>query len=90
MLLPDELVTFTLKPDNPSNCTLTLPSGKAAYSVITEHSKKGTTTQIRNAQDEIIAYSEWRDVLPDKVTVGDKKPMSLNDWMKKSMIPFKE
>ena len=86
----DDLTILTLTPDNPSNCTITDSLGVAVYSVITEHTKKATITQVRNADDEIIAYSEWRDVLPDKVTIGDKKPMSLGDWMKKSMIPFKE
>lgn len=85
-----ELTTLTLTPDNPSNTVITSPTGEVVYSVVTEHTKKATITQVRNAQEEIIASSEWRDVLPDKITFGSQKPVSLAEWMRRSIIPFKE
>lgn len=88
--VPEENLTLTLQPDNVSNTVLVSESGEQMYSVFTEHSKKATVTSIRNSKDEIIASLEWRDVLPDKVTVGERKPMLMTDWMKRSMIPFKE
>ncbi|KAF7799792.1 hypothetical protein EIP86_011034 [Pleurotus ostreatoroseus] len=86
----DEIIVLTLTPDNPSNTTITTATGDIAYIAVTENSKKGTFTQVRNAEEEVIAFSEWRDVRPDKITIGDRKPVSLGDWMRRSMIPFKD
>lgn len=83
-------LSLTLTPDNPSNTTLVAQTGETLYSVVTEHTKKATFTQVRNANGDVVAFSEWRDVLPDKVTFGDKKPVSLADWMRQSIVPFKE
>ena len=85
-----DLTVLTLTPDNVKNCTITDALGVLVYSVATEYTGKATFTRVRNAKDEIIATLEWRDVLSDKVTIGDRKPMSLGDWMKKSLIPYKE
>ncbi|KAJ3534053.1 hypothetical protein NM688_g7191 [Phlebia brevispora] len=84
------LTVLTLTPDNVSNTTITSSTGEVLYYVITEHTKKATYTCVRNAQQEVIASSEWQDVLPDKVTIGNRKPMSLAVWMRRSMIPFKD
>ena len=86
----DEILVLTLTPDNPCNTTLVSHTGQILYIVSTEHTKKTTTTTVRNANQEVIASLEWRDVRPDRVTFGDKKDVSLADWMKKSIIPFKE
>ena len=85
----DDLIVLTITPDNPSNCCIMSATGEVVYTVITEH-KKTTITQVRDSKGDIIASSEWRDVLPDKITIGDKKPISLGDWMRRSVIPFKE
>ncbi|KAI0671435.1 hypothetical protein C8Q78DRAFT_973324 [Trametes maxima] len=81
-------VTLTLTPDNPSNAAVLDPDGKELYVVYTEHSKSATTTHVKNADEQILASLEWRDVLPDKVTLGTKGPMSLRDWLHTSLIPF--
>ena len=86
----DGLTKFTLTPDNPCNTTLTNQNGEVTYTIVTDHTKKATTTQVRNAQEEVIGSSEWRDVLPDKVTFGSKKPLSLSEWMRRSIVPFVE
>ncbi len=86
----EELLVLTLAPNNPSNTIITSATGDVVYTVVTEHTKTTTTTQIRNAHEEVVASSEWRDVLPDKITIGNSKPISLGDWMKRSLVPFKE
>ena len=85
-----EITTLTFTPDNPCNTTITSATGEALYSVVTEVTKKSTYTQVRDAKDEVIGSLEWRDMLPDRVTVKDQRPVSFSDWMKKSIVPFKE
>ena len=86
----DDAITLAFTPDNPCNTTITSPLGDVLYSVVTEHTKKATYTQVRDAHDDVIGSLEWRDMLSDKVTVGHDKPVPYSDWMKKSLIPFKE
>lgn len=90
MIIPEENLTLTLTPNNVSNTTLISEDGRRLYTVITEHTKKATVTSVRNFRDEVIASLEWRDVLPDKVTIGERKPVLMTEWMKRSVIPFKE
>lgn len=89
-MFSDETAVLTLTPDNPSSTTITSATGEVVYFVDTKYSEKGAFTQVHNAKEEVIAFSEWRDVLPDKITIGEKKPVSLGDWMKRSVIPFKQ
>ncbi|KAI0360162.1 hypothetical protein OH77DRAFT_1434456 [Trametes cingulata] len=79
--------TLVLSPDNPCNAAVIDEQGKQLYTVYTEHGKT-TVTHVKNADDEVIASLEWRDVLPDKVTVGNKGPMSLRDWLHTTLVPF--
>lgn len=85
-----EITTFTFTPDNPCNTTVTSETGDVLYSVVTEHTKKATFTQVRDVDDEVIGSLEWRDVLPDRVTLQSGRSVSFSDWMKKSIVPFKE
>ena len=85
----ENVLTLVMKPNNPANTTLATEDGEVYYTSYTEH-EKTSRTQVRNADDEIIASLEWRDTLPDKVTYGSSKPCSIWDWMKKSIIPFKQ
>ncbi|GJE94564.1 hypothetical protein PsYK624_107340 [Phanerochaete sordida] len=85
-----EITTLTFSPDNPCNTTITSSEGDVLYNVVTEITKKTTYTQVRDADDEVIASLEWREMLSDRVTIGDRRPVPFSDWMKKSMIPFKE
>ena len=85
----DEIITLIMRPNVPVNTTLATEDGKVYYTVFTEHGKT-SKTQVRNADDEIIALLEWRDTLPDKVTFGHNKPCSIWNWMKKSIVPFKQ
>jgi len=82
-----EFLSLCLRNDNVSNCTLSTEDGKVLYTVYTEHTPK-TITQVRNTENEVIASLEWRETLSDRVTLGDNKPVALNNWMKKSIIPF--
>ena len=80
---------LTLSPDNPSNTTIFDADNKALYTVHTEHTKAATTTRVQNAEDVELAALEWREVLPDKVTLaGGKGPMSLREWLRTSLVPF--
>ncbi len=85
-----DIIKLTLSPDNPVNCSLVNDEGETLYTVITEFQPKDTITTVRNASQDVIASLQWRDHLPDKVTIGDKQPISLRDWMKRSLIPFVE
>ncbi|KAI0087303.1 hypothetical protein BDY19DRAFT_244750 [Irpex rosettiformis] len=87
---PDGILSLTLLLDNPCNTTLVSQTGQTLYTVSTEHTKKATTTIVRNVDQEVVASLEWRDVRPDRVTFGNKKDISLADWMKKSILPFKD
>ncbi|EKM58061.1 uncharacterized protein PHACADRAFT_252049 [Phanerochaete carnosa HHB-10118-sp] len=89
MIVPEEDITLTLTPDNVSNTALVSETGRRLYTVSTEHGK-ATTTSVRNTRDEVIASLEWRNVFPDKVTIGSKEPILMTEWMKRSIIPFKD
>ncbi|KAI0661467.1 hypothetical protein C8Q70DRAFT_910873 [Cubamyces menziesii] len=80
---------LTLSPDNPCNTTLLNEDGKELYHVHTEHGS-ATTTFVKDADGQVLASLEWRDVLPDKVTLGQnsKGPMSIRDWLHTSLVPF--
>ena len=80
---------LTLSPDNPCNTTLLNEDGKELYHVHTEHGS-ATTTFVKDADGQVLASLEWRDVLPDKVTLGQnsKGPMSIPDWLHTSLVPF--
>ncbi len=80
---------FTFEHDNPCDTRILDEHRKVVYSVITDHGLK-PSTHIRNAQEEVIAWSEWRDVLPDKITLGSGRPMSLSSWLHRSLTPLKE
>ncbi|KAK7690587.1 hypothetical protein QCA50_005685 [Cerrena zonata] len=84
----EDVLSLIMTPNVPVNTTLATEDGKVYYTIFTEHGKT-SRTQVRNAHEEIIASLEWRDTLPDKVTFGRNKPVSIWDWMKKSVIPFK-
>ncbi len=87
---PSDVLVLTLAPDNPTNTSITNAAGDVLYTVVTDHLKRSTWTQVRDADDEVIGSLEWRDVLADRVRIGDRKPMSLWDWLRKSPVPFKE
>ena len=78
---------LTLSPDNPSNTTLLDPDNNVVYTVHTTHDNE-TVTHVKNADDEELASLEWHDVRFDKVTVGNKAPVSLRDWLHTRLVPF--
>ncbi|TDL26380.1 hypothetical protein BD410DRAFT_518885 [Rickenella mellea] len=80
--------TLTLEPDNPVNTTLLDEDRKAIYIVGTEHKGSTTLTHVKDANGEILSTLEWREVLPDKVTIGKNAKISLSGWLKKSMLPM--
>ncbi|KAI0346072.1 hypothetical protein BDW22DRAFT_716198 [Trametopsis cervina] len=93
MILPEskaDILSLTLTRDNPSNTTLVSQEGVTLYVVVSEHTKKAMVTTVRDAHEKVVASLEWREVLPDKVVYGDKKAISMGDWMKRSLIPFKD
>ena len=85
------VLTYTLTNDNPSNTTLVNFSSeyfRPAYTVQTDVNSK-TITTVKNDADTVIATLEWRESLPDKVTIGDKPPVSLTTWMKFGLLPLR-
>lgn len=82
--------TLTLTPDNPCNTTITTSSGHVLYTAVTEHTKLAKFTQVRNASDEVLGVLEWRDVLADRVTIDGGRPVPFYEWVKKSLVPFRE
>lgn len=89
MFSSNEIVTLTFTPDNPCNTIITSPNGEILYQVATEISKKTAITRVHDAHDQVIGTLEWREVLPDRVTVKGSRTMPISAWMKKSPIPFK-
>ena len=78
--------TITLAQVNPSNTAILDPDDKFLYTVHTTHSK-ATATHVLNADEEELASLDWRDVLPDKVTLGNRASTSLRDWLHTSPVP---
>ena len=89
MSYPPDVTVLTLTPDNPCNTVITNANGDELYRVNTETGEV-PHTYIRNAQGELFASSEWRDVRSDRITWRNNAPISISDWMKKSFVPFKE
>jgi len=93
MILPgDDILILNITPDHPLNCHITeeKESGKVLYSVSTHTTDEGTWMTVKNAYGDAIASLEWREVRADRVIIGDRKPVSLWDWLKKGMIPFRD
>ncbi|KAF8517640.1 hypothetical protein JB92DRAFT_2809784 [Gautieria morchelliformis] len=88
---PTAVLTYTLTNDNPLNTSLVDLSSeysRPAYKVETHVSSSKTITIVRNSEEDVIASLEWRETLPDKVTIGDKPSVSLNSWMKPGLLPL--
>lgn len=85
-----EISILTLSPDNPWNTTITSANGDELYSVVTERTEKAIFTTVRDVREEVIGSLEWREVLPDRVTVGAQRPISMAGWLKRSKVPFRE
>ncbi|KAG6873136.1 hypothetical protein C0995_002510 [Termitomyces sp. Mi166 len=85
-----DLYELTFERDNPCNTTiLESETGKILYRVVTEHGEN-TVTRVDKANGETIASWVWRDVLPDIITIGHGKPISVSSWLKKSLVPLKK
>lgn len=82
--------TLTLTPDNPMNSTITSPLGAVLYTSTTESTKSTMFTRVHGASGEVLGSLEWRDVRSDRVILGDAPPVAFNDWIKKSLVPFRE
>ncbi|KAI0833333.1 hypothetical protein BC628DRAFT_1308624 [Trametes gibbosa] len=80
-------LTLTLSPDNPSNTTILGPDRKVLYTVYTQHAK-ATVTHVQNPHGVVLASLQWRDVLPDRVTLAHNTPVSIRDWLHTSLVPF--
>ncbi|KAM5538533.1 hypothetical protein V8D89_007866 [Ganoderma adspersum] len=79
-------VTLTLAPDNVSNATIHDASGGALYAVSTQLGWSTSTTQVNNVHGEVVATLEWRDLLPNRLTLGKKPPISLRNWLQTSLV----
>jgi hypothetical protein len=81
-------LTLILDPDCPWNCTLDDPEGYIIYDVKTAIKTETNYTFIRDGSDQVIATLKWRDVLPDMIMITEGQFMSVNSWLKKSLMPF--
>jgi|ERR1700735_129432 hypothetical protein len=79
---------LTLDPDCPWNCTLDDQQGYIVYDVRTVVKTDTNYTFIRDAADEAIATLRWREVLPDMIMLAEHRFVSVNSWLKKSLVPF--
>ncbi|TDL23311.1 hypothetical protein BD410DRAFT_897749 [Rickenella mellea] len=79
---------LTFENDSPCNTELFDEEGEILYTVETISPKSGNVTRVRNADDDILGTIEWRESLPDKVTLPGKQATPLNKWLKKSILPF--
>lgn len=80
-------VILTLTPDNVSNATIHDTFGGALYIVSTQLGWSTSTTQVKNVDGEVVAALEWRDILPNRLTLGKKPPTSLRSWLQTSLVP---
>lgn len=85
---PPPVVTLTLAPDDVLNATLQDAEGAALYSVSTAMGLYATTTQVKRSNGEILATVQWREMLPNRLTLGKKPSTSLNSWLQTSQVPF--
>ena len=79
---------FTFHPDNPCNTEIRTSTGRVAYRIDTTTTELNTLTVVRNSFGSVLATLEWKEFLSDRVTLGTGNPMSLNSWLKRSLMPF--
>ncbi|EMD34069.1 hypothetical protein CERSUDRAFT_86827 [Gelatoporia subvermispora B] len=79
---------LSLTPFNPTGTTITDAAGRVVYSVTTENGEGGFITHIKDSYGETLATNHWRRTLSDKVSLREQPPISVNDWLQNSMIPF--
>jgi len=92
-LVAPTTLTYMLTNDNPSSTSLLdifTPSenDKPAYKAFTEFTGSKTVTKVTNAEGDIIASLEWREMLPDKVAIRNKPSVNLSSWMKSGLLPL--
>lgn len=81
-------LVLILEPDNPCNTNMyDEQDGRILYQVMTEYNQE-IITKVRNMNGDTIASWQWRESRSDIITLGSAHPMSLNTWLKKSIIPF--
>ncbi|KAI1797382.1 hypothetical protein LXA43DRAFT_412119 [Ganoderma leucocontextum] len=79
---PRTATTFTLSPDNLSgNATIYDAGARALYTVSTRRRCSGTTTYVMNVSGAALASLEERDLLPNRVILGQNPPMPLRNWL---------
>lgn len=88
--IDSHIETLTLSSDTPWNTTITSSFGAVLYTSTTENAKDTMYTRVRGTSDEVLGVLQWRDVLSDKVTIGNAPSMSFNEWVKTSLTPFHE
>ncbi|KAF7799791.1 hypothetical protein EIP86_011033 [Pleurotus ostreatoroseus] len=85
-------IVLTLTPNNPNNTEITLSdSPGVVYKVTTERNGVAATTRVYDKDSREVASLDWRASSPDGVTFGeqDLSAVSVTQWMKKSLVPFK-
>ena len=59
------------------------------YDVTTEIGKE-TVTKVKRDDGETIASWEWHDFRSDVITLGQSPPVSVDAWLRKSLLPFQQ
>ena len=63
-------------------------SGSSGAGVTSDAASELTLVVGNAPRGELLAALEWRDVLSDRVTLGQGKQIKLSEWLKKSVVPF--
>ena len=74
--------------DNPCNTRIfESDTGALVYDVTTELGKE-TVTKVKRDDGETIASWQWNDFKSDVITLGRSPPVSVDAWLRKSLLPF--
>ena len=87
----ESAISLRFQRDNPCNTTIVDHDGNVFYTVVTEFPSSGNPlTRVQNGIGKLVAEWKWGDVRSDVLTIRGRPEAPASDWLKKSIIPFRE
>ena len=82
--------------DQPTNTTIYDKNNNLLYTIKTKRIIKSANkpiklvTEFRTHNGELIADLEWNDFFTDTLTLKGSRPQSVDKWLRRSILPFKQ
>jgi len=83
-------VSLLFERDDPCNTTIIDHGGNIIYTVVTESPIFGRrVTRVHDGARKLVAEWKSRYARSDMLTIRDRRPTPVSDWLKRSYVPFR-